>query len=714
MNARSGQRGDGMRTVTLLFAAVLVVGLLAGGAPAELYAVRFRDGSELSAAERLGATVRLIGAGSAVVESDGEFAGRALSRGLSADGLGSVRDGETPVVWYPGSTDRTPSVGRVLWSDRVGTHLVAAGPEQTERLRAEAHQVVALPDAIDTHKWFDPAPPSHVIDRRTRGEEAWRGVVNDVLSAVSGDSLMAMTRRLSETTGGDPRTRFVFHDACLDEAKPAVVSALESCLPPGSPIEYQRFDLLGYTCEGGSGGPAVDYPVENIIATLEGNGRLDGAYIVCGHYDATASSSAYDDSFAFWWCQHDAPGADDNATGVATVLEVARVIAASGLEFPFDIRFVLFTAEELGLIGSEAYADSIAAAGDTVYAAINVDMIAFKPHPANPDTCHLVTNESSAWLADWMLETVDAYPAHFPSFSAVRIDTPLLYSDHGSFWVEGYDALVAIEHWSPRDRNPYYHTIGDRFSTIRESQFASTTRAVAGAIARLADPEAAFNLAVFPGGIQATPNRPFTGAAVDVELDVHAFGPDTLAAFTIELWDGEPDGGELLAAYDVDRTVGSGEVVTRTFTWALEESDVGDHTLTARVVVEDAPEELSISDNTASTILNVRAEGPIGILRHHVARNPATSLDDAMLVYELSREVQLVEVEVYDVTGQQVFTHTIRERGQGLSAGLNQVSLASMTGEDLASGVYIYRLRVVARDRSSTDDVATGKFALVR
>jgi hypothetical protein len=699
---------------------LLVLGValatLAAAVPVQagLYAVRFSEERPLTEAERLGATVRLIGAGEAIVEGEDRLADLGRERGLLIRPIDDATDGETAVVWYPGAAHRTPSVGRVLWSDRLGTHLVAASPADIVRLRSEAHQVIELPDAIDAEAWFDPTPPSHLLERRGRDERAWRGAVEDAIDAVSSDSLMAYVERLSQTSAGQSRTRFVFHDECLDVAKPEIVSALTAFLPSGSPIEFQPFGILGYTCEGGVGGPTLDYPAENIIATLEGNGRLGGAYIVCAHYDATASNSAHDDSFAFWWCQNDAPGADDNATGVATVLETARVLAGSGLEFPFDIRFILFTAEELGLVGSDVYADSVAAAGDTIYGVINVDMIAYKPNAADPDTCHLVTNDSSVWLADWLLDTVDEYDGSFPSFESVRIDSPLLYSDHGSFWIKGYDGLVAIEHWNPRDRNPYYHTVNDRFSTVHASQLASTTRLVAGGMARLADPDGAFNLAVFEEDIAADPREPWTGSTVDIRLDVHAFGPDTTASFTVELWDGGVDDGELLTSREVDRVVGTGEVVTVIYPWPLDDGDVGDHELTARIVVDDGPQELTLSDNEATTVLTVRAEGAVRVLEHHPVRNPARSVEEAAITYELSREVQLVEIEVYDVTGQKVLSHTMAGGNQGLSAGWNEVRLADMSGDELASGVYIYRLRVVARDRGSTSDVVTGKLALVR
>ena len=104
------------------------------------------------------------------------------------------------------------------------------------------------------------------------------------------------------------------------------------------------FDILGYTCEEGGDGPIVRYPAENIIGVLPGTGRLSGCYIVCAHYDAIASHTVefphpVTNPPWYWWCENDAPGADDNGTGVATVLETARVLsnAASSISGPISV-----------------------------------------------------------------------------------------------------------------------------------------------------------------------------------------------------------------------------------------------------------------------------------------------------------------------------------------------------------------------------------------
>ncbi len=167
------------------------------------------------------------------------------------------------------------------------------------------------------------------------------------------------------------------------------MSRLDEYLPTRSFIDTQRFFIRGYTCEEGAAGPVVRYPADNIVGVLPGTGRVPGYYIISAHYDATALHSFPDPATEppwFWWCENPAPGGDDNATGVAIVLEAAR--ALSDLSFPFDIRFVLFSGEELGLHGSEAYADSAAgyragegafvAPPDTIFGVLNIDMVALQ------------------------------------------------------------------------------------------------------------------------------------------------------------------------------------------------------------------------------------------------------------------------------------------------------------------------------------------------
>ena len=434
----------------------------------ELYAVRLADGASLRAVEELGAIVRHVGLSEMIVEGD-ELVGEGLSaRGRVARMLAEPRATDTLFLCYPRtSVEQLSLLGDIVWSEDDGAAVVSCAPEYVEELRARSYMTYPLPAAVNVSSWFDNTPPAHVGGRSSEDERAVRGVVRDVMSSISPDSVMAHVLALSEYPGGELRSRFVYRDECLTEGKSYIMSRLDEFLPTRSFVDTQRFIMHGYTCDEGPAGPVVEYPADNIIGILPGTGRLPGYYVICAHYDAIAGDSAefpnpVTDPPWFWWCENPAPGADDNATGVATVLEAAR--ALSGLSFPFDIRFVLLSGEELGLHGSTAYADSVAgyragaglvAPPDTVYGVLNVDMIAYKREATDTDSCHIVTNPGTVWFADWIIDTVEPpYSDLFPNFGARRVDKALAYSDHAPFWAHDYDALDSYRALEPQGQEP--------------------------------------------------------------------------------------------------------------------------------------------------------------------------------------------------------------------------------------------------------------------
>ncbi len=134
----------------------------------------------------------------------------------------------------------------------------------------------------------------------------------------------------------------------------------------------------------------------NLIATVPANASMDPEephLIVGAHVDSTSENPGTD-----------APGADDNASGVSAVLEAVRVLAQCELDTRID--FVFFTNEEIGTVGSEAYAADAVAAGEDIVAMTAVDMVAFGPPGEDLD---VATKTSMSWLALSFLEGVEAY-----------------------------------------------------------------------------------------------------------------------------------------------------------------------------------------------------------------------------------------------------------------------------------------------------------------
>jgi len=704
-----------MARLTIMCAVVAAI-FAAPGSAATLYSVA-HNGSELTGPAAHDATVRFVGQREMVVEAGEAYGAAVRSGGTSCETLMDLSGDLVPFICYPRSRQHgIDDLGEVIWSEPDGALLVLIRPEQREQLMLSCFMSYPLPQRVDVSRWFAEAPIPGSLPVR-RSERPVRGFVHDVLADVSTDTLMKHVELLSEYPDGTPRSRYLNREECIDEGAAYIVGCLERY---GVVVDTQAFTRLGYTCEQGDTGDVVSYPMENIIGTLPGNGRLGGCYIIGAHYDAIAGGSFPGE--VMWWCDNEAPGADDNATGVATVLEAARVLAGSGGTYPFDVRFALFTAEEVGLDGSRVYADSIAAAGDTVYAVLNVDMIAYKRNAAHTDTCHIVTNTGTRWFADWLSETTTGdYAGAFPDFDVERIDIALAYSDHASFWANGYDGLVVIEHYDPRDRNINYHTIEDRLDTVFASQLGSTARMCVGALARLIDPDATFNLAVFGSDFAFTPVYLSSDEPGVITIDLHAYGPEEDVDVTLDIWDGEPNEGTLLESTSFTRTMGGGQYTTHQFLWQLSEDDVGEHDLWVRAST-DGTDELTLTDNVASTTVHVSSPR-LFVNEHFVWPNPASGVGDVRFRYELSRDAAAVELDIYDLTGQQLgelrrtYEQSAGDAGNaGMLSGWNDIgwnALGDGVGE-LASGVYIYRLSVWDRGAVEESDLVTGRFAVVR
>lgn len=221
---------------------------------------------------------------------------------------------------------------------------------------------------------------------------------------------------------------------------------------------YEQFEALGLQVEFqyfGSKG-------ENVIATIPGTTFPDQEYIICAHYDDMPP-------------QNFAPGADDNASGVVAVLESARLLA--GMNPLYTIKFIAFDEEELGLIGSWAYADEAAAQNDDILGVLNLDMIAYDSNDDN--MMSISVNTASTPFADYYISAMNIYE---PEMSYNFISTTA--SDHYPFWANGYQAILAIEDWN--DFHAYYHTVNDNFSNLNIPYFHKMTRVAAATISSLA------------------------------------------------------------------------------------------------------------------------------------------------------------------------------------------------------------------------------------
>jgi hypothetical protein len=183
----------------------------------------------------------------------------------------------------------------------------------------------------------------------------------------------------------------------------------------------------------------------NIMSELRGSLYPDSVMIIGAHFDDILSTG---DPFS------GAPGANDNASGVAAMIEIARVMKVMNYSPSISIQFVAFGAEELGLLGSADFASKLAFSGRPVKIMINNDMIA----------C-----ETNSDRLNWAVKIMYYKNAKDLSASAEKITvkytdlTPHLdtmyykYSDSYSFYLHGFKPVFFYSN-SP-DNN--YHTIND-------------------------------------------------------------------------------------------------------------------------------------------------------------------------------------------------------------------------------------------------------------
>jgi len=282
---------------------------------------------------------------------------------------------------------------------------------------------------------------SSIQDHRTND------IVGRLVNEVSAGNLRSIVQALQ-----DFQTRYVSTPNC-EAAAQFIYNYLQSL---GLDVRFQ--DVLY----------AAGAVAKNVIAELPGRVYPKDIVIICGHYDSTSNQQLTL-----------APGADDNASGTAAVMEAARILRSYPLDF--TVRCIAFAAEEIGLYGSRTYAQAARNKGENIVGVINLDMIAFADQM--PEDLEIIVNQASEWLGLKFLAVSGAYglvPAK------KTINASMVYSDHAAFWETGYSALLGIED-TPL-QNPYYHKTTDTLDTLNFDFFREATKATLAELAELAQP----------------------------------------------------------------------------------------------------------------------------------------------------------------------------------------------------------------------------------
>ena len=225
----------------------------------------------------------------------------------------------------------------------------------------------------------------------------------------------------------------------------------------GLSTQDHRFDYGGYA-------------LYNIEATLPGVLRPDDIFIIGAHFDSIANRTPGNPSAT------NAPGANDNASGTAGVLEIARVLAR--YEFESTIRFIGFNAEERGMIGSAAYAQDALAVGERILGMITLDMIGNS----------YAGNDLAVIGDDWIVDLLVANTRAFTNVPVRGWHEPPLWSDHEAFSALNYPGsasamAIGDQLW---ELDPHYHTIGDTADRLDYDFAVGVTRGAAATMIALA------------------------------------------------------------------------------------------------------------------------------------------------------------------------------------------------------------------------------------
>lgn len=240
--------------------------------------------------------------------------------------------------------------------------------------------------------------------------------------------------------------------------------------------DYAEKQLRGYGLEVATIAVSADGAELPVVWTEIGGGRCQGepTYVLVGHYDTVAGS----------------PGADDNASGTAAVLETARVLAKARL--PISVTLAVLPFEEPGppFRGALALQSTLQAGASkrTILGAVSAEMVGFSSPELvdgrRQDVLYLLGYQGSETLVTTFAAASQRWGAGNVVARTVPADNPFIWrSDHAAFHDAGIPAAMATD--GGETRNPHYHKDSDRPDTLSPEFLAEATRTFVGGLAAL-------------------------------------------------------------------------------------------------------------------------------------------------------------------------------------------------------------------------------------
>ena len=584
-----------------------------------------------------------------------------------------------------------PPLGAVVVYSRDGLRgwsLLRMTPMRAAQLRERDGQFLwALPARYNVQSWLGKQSSAKAVQQEAAD------VVRGLLEDIDADRLqrdveaLALIDPQAGSVPGNYRSRFVLHPD-MREATEYIRREFAEAFGEQA-VYLQAFPISKSTArsrvrENREGIDKVDSTAFNVIATLPGSDPNAGYYVLCAHYDATAVRSV-----GWNWREDPAPGADDNASGVALVLESARALA--GQTFPWTIKFIAFSGEELGLFGSRAYAEEALLNNDRILGVFNFDMIGFNDLS---ERLELVSNPGSLWLVEAMRSVNELYDIGLRV--DVLEDSGAGLSDHAPFWARGYDAILGIENYLPTDTttvgvrrgdyriNAQYHSMVDLPDSLNYGLMQRVTRLAVGTLAQYGVGVGKPNLAVYSGDL--------IGDSEDnlrVRVGNAGFGA-LMESFAVRVSQCQLDSTDCTPVYETRVAGGlvSGGNTEVRFPWGR----FGEQLFL--VEVEASEDEVTLEDNRTFQYISLIPQRDIVVFP-----NPFQLRSDGTLRF--SGVPFKAEVRIYAPTGELVWSareDDARQRRLGARAneilwlGVNGASLSDFEAALVGSGVYIYTI----------------------
>ena len=203
------------------------------------------------------------------------------------------------------------------------------------------------------------------------------------------------------------------------------------------------------------------YSGKNIIAT-QPNNSTNNTVIICAHYDTVPVS----------------PGADDDSSGVAAVLHIAEIM--SNYSFNATIKYIFFSGEEEGLLGSREYAKRASLNKENIIGVLALDKIGYAITTLEGNNILHHSNDASSWMVDLSTTIADVYQEYIGLEIIRQPEDP--GSDHQAFVDYGFMGTDFVRYAI----NPFYHTSEDLLEHMNISYLTKVCKLALGTFVSLA------------------------------------------------------------------------------------------------------------------------------------------------------------------------------------------------------------------------------------